>query len=138
MENTISTKLEKNLKNQKGFTLIEIIAVLVILGILASVAVARNMDLIDKSKQKTADSAILELNSREKLYWAKLNISPSGYIDDKNLRDTLDYNLGSDFLWDHGPKKDHGTLDFNGELIDLLRTESTNSQPAVWVYGSFH
>ncbi|MBU0465389.1 MAG: prepilin-type N-terminal cleavage/methylation domain-containing protein [Proteobacteria bacterium] len=55
---------ENPLKNQKGFTLIEIIAVLVILGILSAVAVPKYMDLQNQSRIKAADAAIAEVKSR--------------------------------------------------------------------------
>jgi len=50
--------------NQKGFTLIEIIAVLVILGILAAVAIPRFMDLTDVAANKAAMQAVAEGKSR--------------------------------------------------------------------------
>ena len=50
--------------NQKGFTLIEIIAVLVILGILAAVAIPRFMDLTDVASNKAAMQAVAEGKSR--------------------------------------------------------------------------
>lgn len=50
--------------NQKGFTLIEIIAVLVILGILAAVAIPRFMDLTSVASDKAAMQAVSEGKSR--------------------------------------------------------------------------
>lgn len=50
--------MKKAFKNEEGFTLIEIIAALVILGILAAVAVPRYLELIEEANQKAADGAL--------------------------------------------------------------------------------
>jgi len=52
------------IKNQKGFTLIEIIAVLVLLGILAAVAVPKYMDLTNTAREKAAAGQIAEVKGR--------------------------------------------------------------------------
>jgi len=51
------SRRRSKVRNQKGFTLIEIIAVLVILGILAAVAIPRFMDLTTVAADKAAMQA---------------------------------------------------------------------------------
>jgi MSHA pilin protein MshA len=45
-------------KNEEGFTLVEIIAVLIILGVLAAVAIPKFMDLTSEAQQKAIDGAV--------------------------------------------------------------------------------
>ena len=85
-------------------------AVLIILGILASVAVARYNDLEDNSRQIAIDSAISDLNGRENLTWANQKISTTGYNDDQDVLDVFDYNLGSHYTWTVPPGAFGGTL----------------------------
>jgi prepilin-type N-terminal cleavage/methylation domain-containing protein len=64
--------------NEGGFTLIEIIAVLIILGILVAVAVPRYMDLVTEAHQKAVDGALAALQSTATMdYSRNLLQSPS-------------------------------------------------------------
>ena len=58
------SRRRSKVSNQKGFTLIEIIAVLVILGILAAVAIPRFMDLTSVASEKAAMQGVSEGKSR--------------------------------------------------------------------------
>ena len=51
------------MRNEKGFTLIEIIAVLVILGILAAVAIPKYFDMQGQARTKAAEGALAALQS---------------------------------------------------------------------------
>ena len=66
------------LSNQKGFTLIEIIAVLVILGILAAVAVPKYFDLAAEAKNKAIQGAVAEAKGMANLAYAKTLLQQSG------------------------------------------------------------
>ena len=87
------------LLNESGFTLLEIIAVLVILSILAVVAVPRYFDLQTEAKNKAIKTALAEGIGRVNGYFAQQVLAGStpGNIDYTDA--TLGTNLG-DFTLD--------------------------------------
>lgn len=70
--------MKKVLRNKKGFTLIEIIAVLVILGILAAVAIPKYMSLMEEARNKAAVGQIAEVKGRLSQANARYMLANSG------------------------------------------------------------
>jgi prepilin-type N-terminal cleavage/methylation domain-containing protein len=125
-------KNESSLRNQKGFTLIELISVMVIMGVMSSVAVKKVDFITDTASTKALAIAVKELNVRESLVWSKLKISIDGYTTDADLFSALDKDLGAKFKWNPGPTIDGGTLHCESQSIVLNRTHSITSAPGKW------
>lgn len=111
-------------KDQDGFTLIEIIAVLVILGILAAVAVPKFFDLQDRARSKAIYTAMSEMKVRVNQHFAQKLLE--GYTWTKiweNAETEIGTDLGNDFkitgftLSSNPPDKTTGTIAVVGEYI---------------------
>ena len=85
---------QRIINNQKGFTLIEIIAVLVILGILAVVAVPKYFDLQSQAQEKAMQAAMAEAIGRVNGKFAQALLSGSAW--NEIVYDNTDTSIGTD------------------------------------------
>jgi len=118
--------------NSFGFTLIEIMAVLVIMSVWSAVAVKKVIAIADTAEQNAIVKGISELNTRESLTWFDLKMSPTGYENDDKLWATMDLSLGDEYIWETGPTRDGGNLRFGSTRVALKRQRSEPDYPGKW------
>ena len=125
--------LNKNFKsNQKGFTLIELIAVMVIMGVMTSVGV-KKYDILSDSAEITAIKAgIRELNTQESLVWIDMKLSDTGWTADVDVYNAVEKNLGQGYRWNPGPAITGGTLQYKSQSVTLVRNQSTRHTVSSW------
>jgi len=123
-------------KKKSGFTLIEVIAVLVLLGILAAIAVPKYIDMAASARDKAIDAGISEMNGREALTWGNAMLAAGGWAADALPSDTnLNVGIGTDYNWDVVPSlvAPFGSLSFQGSApVALTREAATAISPANW------
>lgn len=136
--NALTSPSKLTLEKNEGFTLIELVSVLVIISVLSAVLVPRFLNVDATSKLRAIDVGVADLNGRETLTWAMVKLSVTGYLNDQQVWDQLKISpglsLGSDYSWDAPPTITGGTLRFRGDTAaPLNRNPSSIEIPGKWL-----
>lgn len=145
---TKSSKLRKQLKKEEGFTLVEVIAVLVILGILAAVAIPKFFDMQDTARVKAVQGALGELNGQVALSYAQAALNNQtlpayqGYIGDLGGASS-DFQITGQTAAAPDPVNDLGTpgsgkIGFRGTgfFWELNWTPGSGTSPGFFALGA--
>ena len=128
----LKKKLQLHVADQRGFTLIEFISVMLIMGVMASVAVKKIDLLSDTASERILQEGVKELNAREYLMWTDIKLSSTNWTNDGDVYSVMDTDLGSEFDWTTGPAASGGTLRFRNQSIALNRMPSTFISVGSW------
>ena len=119
--------------NRRGFTLIELMAVMVIMGVMVSVA-TKKFDILSDTASNTAIKAgVRELNTQESLVWIQMKLSETGWTTDLDIYNAVDKNLGAGYSWNPDPNISGGTLHYKSQSIVLVRDESKRNSVGSWI-----
>ncbi|MGV8059414.1 MAG: type II secretion system protein [Smithellaceae bacterium] len=121
------------LKNQKGFTLIEIIAVLVILGILAAAAVPKYISLQEEARKNAAYGAIAEVKARASQYYAlrTLESGKAPSATDVLASVTTTPDVGPDFTVTAGAVAANSDIPIS---VTQVKGVDITAVPGTWFY----
>lgn len=90
-------KFKKNenikMKNNKGFTLIELVIVIIVLGILSATAIPKFLNIHSDAKKATLESVKGAFNSANSIVMNKATIDGLKYSDDIQTIDGTDINV---------------------------------------------
>jgi prepilin-type N-terminal cleavage/methylation domain-containing protein len=71
----------RNIRNSKGFTLIELMIVVVIIGILAAIAIPKFSNASARAKEKEADGILKQVYTLENAYFAQKGAYTDSYTN---------------------------------------------------------
>jgi type IV pilus assembly protein PilA len=118
--------LKRFVKNERGLTLIELLAVIVILGIIAAIAIPSIAGLINKSKDDAKIAEGIQIINAAKLYMTANNFTP----DTNQTYQTLDNTELNDYLdnvKDSGNNYKVRVSQQNGKYVYVLRDHDANT-----------
>ena len=121
------------MKNQKGFTLIELIMVTIILGILAAVAIPRYASTVDKAEAAAEDAVISSIEAGLETYAIEQLMDNGRKSWPDNPFDALDTKPAGYDATDVDDADTDGEWTFNTTTKKITHQRNDNSRVA-WQY----
>lgn len=122
-------RIRSRIRDQRGFTLIEIVMVIVLLGVLAAIAIPKYVDLKKDAQNATADGIVASVSSAAAIGYAKKAIGGTATYPDMTELDTTYLSVKNVQAWGTAPASSGGvfTANIKGFNYAITYTRSDGS-----------
>jgi len=121
--------------NSKGFTLLEILIVLAIIGILAAVGTVKFIRFDNSAAKIVLRDAVAKFNDTEKHHWTNLKLSEYEYESDDQVFDLVKEDLIKTLTW-QSISPTGGVVMIKNHSFNVVRQPSTRIGYAIWKEAS--
>ncbi len=120
-----------DIRNQDGFTLIEIVMVIVLLGVLAAIAIPKYIDLKKDAQNATADGIVASISSSAAIGYAKSAITGTATYPTITQLDQTYLNVKNVEYWTYGAQAFTGDIKGVVYFFTYLQSDgsATRSSP---------
>lgn len=118
--------IRSRIRDQGGFTLIEIVMVIVLLGVLAAIAIPKYIDLKTDAQNATADGIVASVTSSAAIGYAKSAISGTATYPDITTLNTTYLNVQNVQGWSISGANSF-TADIKGKGYTITYLQSNGS-----------
>ena len=112
--------------DQRGFTLVELLAVVIIIGVIGTVVAFKFTDFTQSARNQMIDHAIQELNTREKFVWGNAKLADVNGDIDTYILERVERDIGA------GATVSDTKITVRGTSADVVRTPADRTAPAIW------